>query len=212
MKPLPHPPQITKTHPPDYPKSKKYRPEFCCINSYQRIIACDFYSKIEKGLSSVTPFFLNQTSTETKYSLNQFKLPYRKSKNFYNQMPKRITKPLEVRNRTFISIYKNDPVILQPVKICSGYVLLDLQKYRQYSFFYKINSLQTNFRNLILNKYKSIFISNQKKIKNQQRDPKKKIHRYRFGSLVFWTSFLNYYLEKPFNEISLELFSDYNSA
>ena len=188
---------------------KKYRPEFCCINSYQRIIACDFYSKIEKGLSSVTPFFLNQTSTETKYSLNQFKLPYRKSKNFYNQMPKRITKPLEVRNRTFISIYKNDPVILQPVKICSGYVLLDLQKYRQYSFFYKINSLQTNFRNLILNKYKSIFISNQKKIKNQQRDPKKKIHRYRFGSLVFWTSFLNYYLEKPFNEISLELFLVY---
>lgn len=188
---------------------KKYRPKFFFLNSCQRIILCDFYSKIECSLLSITPFFLNQDSYENKYVSNQFKLPCKKNKIFYIQLPKKITKPLEVRNRTLISLYKNGLNISNPVKICSDYVILNFQKFKQSSFFYKMNFLQMKFHKLILNKYNRVGISVQRKLKNQLRERKKKLYTASFNSLVFWSSFLIYYIEKPYNEFSLELFLVY---
>jgi len=175
------------------------------LNLCYQINFCNFFSGIEKGFSSLLPFFLNKNLNLGKNLIDHRRSYKKENGTFGLNHHKKINKPLEVRFRSFFSSFKKflkNPMYLG---IFSNFFFFDSIKLKKISFFEKIHFLKRYFYKTVLNKYNLIDYYHLKKLNLETKA--KKFYHYinQFEFFLNWTSLLLLFIEGIYCCTELEL-------
>jgi hypothetical protein len=165
------------------------------LNLCYQINFCNFFSGIEKGFSSLLPFFLNKNLNLGKNLIDHRRSYKKENRSFALNPHKKINKPLEVRFRSFFSSFKKflkNPLYLE---FFSNFFFFNSIKLKKISFFEKIHFLKRNFYKTVLNKYNLIDYYPLKKLNLEIKS--KNFYHYvnQFEFFLNWTSLLLFFIE-----------------
>jgi hypothetical protein len=175
-----------------FPK-KKVAPNVFLNLCYQ-INFCNFFSGIEKGFSSLLPFFLNKNLILRKNLIDHRRSYKKENSSFGLNVHKKINKPLEVRFRSFFSSFKKflkNPLYFE---FFSNFFFFDSIKLKKISFFEKIHFLKRNFYKAVLNKYNLIDYYPLRKLNLEIKAKNFYLYINQFEFFLNWTSLLLFFI------------------
>ena len=173
------------------------------INWLQKYILWNLASKINKNISNIIPFFLDNTLNKYGILKTYTELKMDRDNKAEAKNIGKISKPLELRSRNINSLYKNSSKFLNKLEINLKFIELRLKKI---SFFTKINCLHKSIREALINRYNLLYFYISKDLEKKSKIKNDKLFMNLFKDFFYWTAYIFYFLKKSYFYNKIEYF------
>ena len=160
-------------------------------------------SKINKNISNIIPFFLDNTLNKYGILKTYTELKMDRDNKAEAKNIGKISKPLELRSRNINSLYKNSSKFLNKLEINLKFIELRLKKI---SFFTKINCLHKSIREALINRYNLLYFYISKDLEKKSKIKNDKLFMNLFKDFFYWTAYIFYFLKKSYFYNKIEYF------